>query len=105
MLEEMSNFSGWLKEQRKFAGLSQNALARAAGIDPAYVHQIENDNAGQVSRSVALSIGAALHLDYNTMEQLLWHAGLAPEINWQRRAMSAEATLESIRKITKEVHP
>lgn len=66
---------------RQQAGLSLNALARRAGVDPAYIHRIEARGGKRPPlprRGVVLSIAAALGSDVRQSEQLLALAGHAP---------------------------
>jgi transcriptional regulator with XRE-family HTH domain len=67
---------------RLAAGLSLNQLARRAGIDPAYVHRIESralERPPRPRRAVVLAIAAALGLDARRTDELLAHAGYAPD--------------------------
>ena len=71
-----------VRELRLQAGLSLNELARRAGVDPAYVHRIESPNVERAPvprRQVVLSIAVALGLDAHQTDELLTHAGYAPE--------------------------
>lgn len=92
-------FAKALRIRRMQAGLSQNALAKAAGIDPAYVNRLEHDkqSAGTPSRRVVLALARALGLGRLGTDEFLWRAGLSPEENWQVRALKAEHILEEFR--------
>jgi transcriptional regulator with XRE-family HTH domain len=52
-------FGSMLRQLRVDAGLSQNALARDAGIDPSYVNRCERGSRSP-SRQVVLSLSRAL---------------------------------------------
>lgn len=75
-----------LRSLRLSAGLSQNALARQAGIDPAYVHRIEKGGVGwqHPSRAVLTQLASVMRLnDYETGRLLVaaghWPWNLPPE--------------------------
>ena len=76
-------FGATVRALRLQAGLSLNALARGAGVDPAYIHRMEA-RAGKrpplPRRAVVLSIAAALRSDARQTEQLLALAGHAPAV-------------------------
>jgi transcriptional regulator with XRE-family HTH domain len=63
-------------------GLSQNQLARMAGVDPAYVNRLERALAGSSSvpsRKVVLALAESLEAGPVDVERLLVAAGLCPE--------------------------
>lgn len=76
-----------LDELRKRAGLSQNQLALAVGVNPAHVHRLLRgqpyDAPKQVSRALCLTFARAFDLDAHDTDQLLWLAGHAPCVNYQ----------------------
>ena len=74
-------FGPLVREYRVRVGLSQNQLARRAGIDPAYVNRLERSgpDGGVPRRRVVLSLAAALELGPVDRERLLIAAGLCPE--------------------------
>jgi transcriptional regulator with XRE-family HTH domain len=92
-------FGSMLRRLRTERGYSQNGLARRAGVDPAYVNQIERGKrttSGALvspSRSVVLALCDALDLAPREADRVLWVAGLAPSIDWQARAEAAEGQL------------
>lgn len=97
-----------LREYRLQAGLSQNALARMAGIDPAYVNRVERDleRSGAPSRRVVLALWRALvretagtsqAIGPDHRERLLVAAGLVPEI--VLRAGGWDGYTERIRRV------
>lgn len=67
-----------LRSQRLSAGLSQNSLARRAGIDPAYVNRIEKGVPGKVSSGVLRSLAYTMGLSDYEGDRLLIAAGLWP---------------------------
>jgi transcriptional regulator with XRE-family HTH domain len=76
-------FGELVRALRVRAGLSLNQLARRAGVDPAYVHRIENSQPGERAtiprRPIVLSLGRGLGLDGSRLDDLLARAGYAPE--------------------------
>lgn len=85
------------------ASLSQNELARRAGVDAAYINRLERGSHAP-SRAVVLALTAVLELDLAETDRLLFAAGLAPATDWQARAEAAEAKLGMIRQ-TLDVEP
>src|SRR5579859_7763286 len=74
-------FGATVRALRLNAGLSLNALARRAGVDPAYVHRMEARGAQRPPlprRAVVLAIAAAFGSDARQADQLLALAGHAP---------------------------
>ncbi|MCC6177830.1 MAG: helix-turn-helix domain-containing protein [Chloroflexi bacterium] len=75
-------FGALLRRLRVRVGLSQNQLARRAGVDPAYVNRLERAAPGSSSlpsRRVVLGFAEALELGPADGERLLVAAGLCPE--------------------------
>ena len=72
------DFGDLLQRLRLKAGLSQNALAKKARIDPSYVNRIERSERQPPSLSVIHNIARALELDEFGTNQLLLSAGYAP---------------------------
>lgn len=97
-------FSQMLAQRRIACGLSQNTLAREAGIDPAYVNRLERRTSFcQPSRHVVLALADALGLDGAGADRLLYAAGSAPVRNYQtiaeealRRLALVEAALSGL---------
>jgi|SRR5581483_8229806 len=76
-----STFGAALRAYRVRAGLSQNALARRAGIDPAYVNRIEaapHDAPTVPRRPLVEALSRALDLGPLDRDRLLLAAGFAP---------------------------
>lgn len=74
-------FGAAVKALRQDAGLSLNALARGAGVDPAYIHRIEARGAQRPPlprRAVVIAIAAALGSTPRQTDQLLALAGHTP---------------------------
>jgi transcriptional regulator with XRE-family HTH domain len=46
----MDEFAGLFQRLRERAGLSQNALARRMGVNPAYVNRLEHGGRGASNR-------------------------------------------------------
>jgi transcriptional regulator with XRE-family HTH domain len=78
----VTQFGRLVRAYRFKRGLSQNGLARLAGIDPAYVNRMERDPLGAPSRTVVLSLADALEMDDGETDHLLYAAGLAPKTDW-----------------------
>ncbi len=81
MIASESAFGALLREYRVRIGLSQNLLARRAGIDPAYVNRLERApvDGAVPRRRVVLELAGALDLGPVDRERLLVAAGLCPE--------------------------
>lgn len=102
-------FGAMLRRHREWAFLSQNALARAAGIDPAYVNRIESEKptnprgkAATPTRTVVLALAEVLDVSQLEADRMLFAAGLAPQVDWQTRAIAAEVKLAAIREALAE---
>ncbi|MFN8634649.1 MAG: helix-turn-helix transcriptional regulator [Chloroflexota bacterium] len=79
---EAHPFGALLRSLRVRMGLSQNQLARRAGVDPAYVNRLERASAGSSSlpsRKVVLSLAESVEAGPVDVERLLVAAGLCPE--------------------------
>ena len=75
-------FGALLRSLRIRIGLSQNQLARRAGVDPAYVNRLERasaDSTSLPSRKVVLALAESLEAGPVDLERLLVAAGLCPE--------------------------
>ena len=79
-------FGAVLRELRSRAGLSQNALARRAEVDPAYINRLEKPPrapagraAGPPRRPVVLRLAEATELGPIEADRLLAAAGHCPE--------------------------
>jgi ribosome-binding protein aMBF1 (putative translation factor) len=70
------SFGDVLELYRVNAGLSQNALAHKAGVDPAFINRLEFGRA-DASRSVVLAIARALNLTPYKRSRLMDAAGYA----------------------------
>lgn len=74
-------FGAMLRRWRIRKRLAQNALARGAGIDPAYVNILERQpDRPPPSRRVTLALAAALRCDAVDTDLLLIAAGHCPEL-------------------------
>ena len=75
-------FGALLRSLRVRIGLSQNQLARQAGVDPAYVNRLERaspSSSSLPSRKVVLALAETLEAGPVDVERLLVAAGLCPE--------------------------
>lgn len=75
-------FGALLRSLRVRAGLSQNQLARRAGVDPAYVNRLERaspDSSSLPSRKVVMALAETVEAGPVDVERLLVAAGLCPE--------------------------
>ena len=75
-------FGALLRSLRVRMGLSQNQLARQAGVDPAYVNRLERagpESSSVPSRKVVLALADSLDAGPVDVERLLVAAGLCPE--------------------------
>jgi transcriptional regulator with XRE-family HTH domain len=75
-------FGALLRVLRVRIGLSQNQLARRAGVDPAYVNRLERagpESTSLPSRKVVLALAEVVEAGPVDLERLLVAAGLCPE--------------------------
>jgi transcriptional regulator with XRE-family HTH domain len=75
-------FGALLRSLRVRMGLSQNQLARRAGVDPAYVNRLERaspDSTSLPSRKVVMALAETVEAGPVDVERLLVAAGLCPE--------------------------
>jgi transcriptional regulator with XRE-family HTH domain len=82
VVEQAHPFGSLLRSLRVRIGLSQNQLARRAGVDPAYVNRLERAAATSTSlpsRKVVLALADSLEAGPVDLERLLVAAGLCPE--------------------------
>jgi transcriptional regulator with XRE-family HTH domain len=82
VIVEAHPFGTLLRSLRVRIGLSQNQLARKAGVDPAYVNRLERASAvssSLPSRKVVLALAESLEAGPVDVERLLVAAGLCPE--------------------------
>lgn len=77
-MQDVSTFSGLLRTYRVGAGLSQNALARKVGVNPAYVNRLESGERRPAKRRYVLELAQALNLDEPATNQLLEAGGHLP---------------------------
>ncbi len=69
-----------LKAYREAAGLSQNALARKSGLNPASINRLESGERSPSNRSLVEGICDALGLAPTERNELLGSAGHLPEV-------------------------
>src|SRR5438067_11579068 len=74
----MEEFSALLTRWRERAGLSQNALARRMGVNPAYVNRLEHGGRGAGNRELVEAAAGALALSADERDELLGAAGHWP---------------------------
>jgi len=68
-----------LRQFREQRGLSQNALARRMGVNPAYVNRLEHGGRGAGNRQLIERAAAALELSPAERDALLSAAGHLPQ--------------------------
>ena len=73
------SFGALLRNYRQRAGLAQNGLARATGINVGTVNRLERDQRLPASRAQALELAGALGLSTAETNRLLDAAGLPAE--------------------------
>ncbi len=73
-------FGAKLKEYRERAGLSQNALARASGLNPAFINRLESGERSPSNRTLVEQICDALSLEGPERDDLLGVAGHLPDV-------------------------
>lgn len=74
----MDDFAELFGRWRERTGLSQNALARRMGVNPAYVNRLEHGGRGAGNRELVESAAAALGLSADERDALLGAAGHWP---------------------------
>lgn len=96
-------FGQMLRRFRIAAGMSQNELARQAGVDAALVNGLEAGKSrrldGQVSlprRTTVLAFVEVLDVSQAEADRMLHAADHATQADWQTRAEVAEAKLKMI---------
>ena len=78
-IRQLPGFSAALRKYRELSGLSQNALARRAGIDPSYVNRLERGERDAPARARVLDIARALELTSSQTNELLLSADYRPQ--------------------------
>lgn len=73
-----AEFGSLLRRKRTAAGLSQSALAKAAGISPSHLNRMEKGERNPPPADKLLQIASALRLSPAEADQLLVAAGYAP---------------------------
>ena len=73
-------FGAKLKAYRGRAGMSQNALARASGLNPASINRLESGERSPSNRTVVEQICDALGLSPTERDDLLASAGHLPDV-------------------------
>lgn len=87
-------FGALLRGYRTALGLSQNAVARAARMDPAYINRLEHGRqAGQPTRKALYRIAQALRLNPAETDRLLHAGGTATVTDWQAEYERLETAL------------
>ncbi|HZR99743.1 MAG TPA: helix-turn-helix domain-containing protein [Chloroflexota bacterium] len=74
----MDEFATLFQRWRERAGLSQNALARRMGVNPAYVNRLEHGGRGAGNRELIEAAADALGLSPDERDALLGAAGHWP---------------------------
>lgn len=77
-MQEGSAFASLLRTYRVAAGLSQNALARAVGVNPAYVNRLESGERRPSQRHYVLDLAKAIGLDDEATNRMLEAGGHLP---------------------------
>ena len=74
----MEDFAALFQRWRERSGLSQNALARRMGVNPAYVNRLEHGGRGASNRELVEAAADALALSADERDALLGAAGHWP---------------------------
>lgn len=74
----VEGFGNLLATFRQQSGLSQNALARRAGVNPGTVNRLESGQRAPTNRDLVLLLADALGLDATERDRLLAAAGHLP---------------------------
>ena len=109
-VEHPTAFGARLRELRTRAGLSQNALATAAGVNSAYVNRLERGSVDvHPSRAVVCRLWLVACGEPDDLDALLYAAGLVPQAivdaggwadflaGWQGSLRAVERKLELAR--------
>lgn len=88
-------FGSQLRDVRKLRGMSQLALATAAGVSPRHVSFVESGRA-QPSRQMVLTLASTLDLPLRAQNDLLHLAGYAPLYPERRLGEPALAAISGI---------
>ena len=84
-------FEAKLKAYREHAGMTQNSLARAAGVNPAFINRLESGERAPSNRELLERICDAMGLDTAARDDLLGSAGHLPDV--YARVTPADPTL------------
>ena len=87
-------FGAKLKAYRERAGMSQNALARASGLNPASINRLESGERSPSNRTLIEQICDALGLDAGGRNDLLASAGHLPDV--YERVKPSDPTLLAV---------
>jgi len=77
-VQESNSFGALLRTYRLGAGLSQNGLARLAGVNPAYVNRLESGERRPSQRHYVVRLAGAMGLDAEATNRLLEAGGHLP---------------------------
>jgi transcriptional regulator with XRE-family HTH domain len=94
-----------LRRLRIGRGLSQNRLARQAGIDPAYISRIERGGCRPPGRAIVFAIAEGLGAPVPDRERLLVAAGYCPEALLRLEPARLDALLTLLGDGTRPVSP
>ena len=90
-------FGAKLQALREQAGMSQNALARASGLNPASINRLESGERSPSNRTVVEQICDALGLSPAERDDLLASAGHLPDVYAQ--IPPSDPTLLSVARV------
>ena len=90
-------FGAKLKALREQAGMSQNALARASGLNPASINRLESGERSPSNRTVVEQICDALGLSATERDNLLASAGHLPDV--YARVPPSDPTLLAVAQV------
>jgi transcriptional regulator with XRE-family HTH domain len=94
--EAVARFAALLQRHRIARGFSQNGLAKASKVDPAYINRLERGlQGGLPTRKVTQRIARALLLSFADTDRFLHTAGHATQIDWQTAYERLVADLET----------
>ncbi len=93
-------FGRKLRSYREQAGMSQNALARASGLNPASINRLESGERSPSNRAIVERIADALSLSPSRRDELLASAGHLPEV--YERVRPSDPTLLAVAEVLAE---
>lgn len=90
-------FGARLRAAREAAGLSQNALARLTGLNPATINRLESGERAPSNRELVEKVCDALRLGPAERDEMLASAGHNPDV--YERVSPSDPTLVAVARV------